>query len=152
MCSLSFLASGRVWAVEIPGGTGKGEKKLRSECSWLLPIGLPLAGCYYSFTKNKGHSAFQGDPLYTTFSFFWYVPPPIILLGVGMVTAPGYCTIIYPSLFSYTLLTLLWIVLLLNFPLIMLIWVYHLSPAGTLTETDEVSIFKDLEYNKVSLT
>ena len=151
MCSLSFLASRRVWAVEIPGGTGKGEKKLRSECSWLLPIGLPVAGCY-SLTKNKGHSACKGT-LYTPHSlFFWYVPPPIILLGVGVVTAPSYCTIIYPPLFSYTLLTHLWIVLLLNFPLIMLIWVYHLFPAGTLTETDEVSIFKDLEYNKVSLT
>lgn len=81
---------------------GRKETEVRLFIPGFLLIGLLLVGCY---PLTKGHSTFQGDPLYTTFSFFWYLFPPLILLGVGVVTAPSYCTI-YPSLFSYTLLTL----------------------------------------------
>lgn len=112
---------------------------------------LPVAGCY-SLTKNKGHSACKGT-LYTPHSlFFWYVPPPIILLGVGVVTAPSYCTgYISSFVFLYSAHTFVdstFVKLSTNYASLSVPSV----SCWTLTETDEVSIFKDLEYNKVSLT
>lgn len=126
MSSFSFSASDRVWAVEIPDRTSKGGKKLFIEyrscivnrsLRAFIP-GFPCRSPYGSLLPLN-HNTSQGDPLYITFPLFWYLFPPLILLGRGG-NSPK-LQIIYPSLFSYTLFTLLWIVLLLNFPLIMLI-------------------------------